>query len=940
MKKIISFFVIVVCLLLTIQLTSCGDKTDSPEVPVVPENPDKPDNPDTPESPDIPEDSVIISNLASPGDDKYYDSYKQTIDELGKLIESGAVSSNEQLIEAAKKYDNIIHTFEKDSLLYLYFEGGWTYMADFEGVCTVDTSSDDEYDDSLLEEYLAELHEFIDSTNNNSSPTKFGSRSSENPSYIISNLKVLFWAPFDDRKVIYNYYNTIFDRLSHLKFSKIKFDHITGNQCSVNDISKFGEYDIVIFNVHGAHNGVPIVPNDLKGLTYKGNSACVAGKDCKFLDKNYLNKIIPSLDKTIFWTLMCFSYQGNSILENVVKQKSAGDYFGATDEINAQENRAWFIPFLINIYAGGSSAKSFIPEGGQWIKYFIVKSNGHIINGEYGHEGYNGICFPLTEVYKAVDNKPSAFWQAPTGEIDKVAKGTGHFKAGIEVKNTKTSKTTKIELKEDNIESTQKKPFKKIIERNTYIFKTDGLEAGTYEYRSYIEFPNGDIKYSNDTYTFEIYKESDKYFELYLGLKYQANKKFALSFNNEVENVHVICDNNSDLNVKFDKTNSELSFNAELGIHKYTFYYEGTLKEINHPYYNSDPSLYGGYIPDPVSIDFSKLRGWFNEVSLNKKGDDILTLPHIQNLKIAPDLEALVSIDLSGCSDLNSIGELTSFELKHLKLNNCKNLTEIGEFRYCTSLQDVDLGNCSKLTELTDRIFDKCSSLNSINLKGCSALSRIGFEAFKDCSSLKFIDFSGCSSLKHISRYAFFRCSSLKSINFNDCSNLEIIEHHAFMDCNALSSLDLSPCAKLKELAKEIFADCSSLSSINFNECLQLIESGAFYYCSKLNTIDLSGCPNLISIQSNAFGDCTNLSKVILPAKVISVYGAFRACPIKIAYCYSPNPSYGNPFPRNIDNYAKIYVPASSVGIYQENWGVWEEDNRGNRIRCLNIFPM
>lgn len=658
MKKIISFFVIVVCLLFTIQLTSCGDKTDSPEVPVVPENPNKPDNPDTPESPDIPEDSVIISNLASPGDDKYYDSYKQTIDELGKLIESGAVSSNEQLIEAAKQYDNIIHTFEKDSLLYLYFEGGWTYMADFEGVCTVDTSSDDEYDDSLLEECLAELHEFIDSTNNNSSPTKFGSRSSENPTYIISNLKVLFWAPFDDKKVIYNYYNTIFDRLSHLKFSKIKFDHITGNQCSVNDISKFGEYDIVIFNVHGAHNGIPIVPSDLKGLTYKGNSACVAGKDCKFLDKNYLNKIIPSLDKTIFWTLMCFSYQGNSILENVVKQKSAGDYFGATDEINAQENRAWFIPFLINIYAGGSSAKSFIPEGGQWIKYFIVKSNGRIINGEYGHEGYNGICFPLTEVYKAVDNKPSAFWQAPTGEIDKIAKGIGHFKAGIEVKNTKTSKTTKIELKEDNIESTQKKPFKKIIERNTYTFKTDGLEAGKYEYRSYIEFANGDIKYSDDTETFEI--EDGDYFEL----QYDGNGHVNIDFNKEVEILRIFCDDEpiSEFWVRYSKLH--WSFNRKSGFHHYKIFYNGQLDEIML----SILDLCGGNFPTPISIKNLNGENKISEISASKTGDYILTVPHLKYISCDKKFAASIkSINLSGCEDLTEITASSFVGAKSLK---------------------------------------------------------------------------------------------------------------------------------------------------------------------------------------------------------------------------------------------------------------------------------
>lgn len=937
MKKIISFFVIVVCLLFAIQLTSCGDKTDSPEVPVVPENPDKPDNPDTPESPDIPEDSVIISNLATPGDDKYYDSYKQTIDELGKLIESGAVSSNEQLIEAAKKYDNIIHTFEKDSILYLYFEGGWTYMADFEGRTAV-KGADEDFDFSQFDDLIAELKEFQNFENNPSS-AKSQSRASHNTRFLAPEINILFWGPYEGSNENSKHVANLFKTACNLFTTReLNYKSLCGSECSINDFKNFGDYDIVIIYTHGAPGGIPTVPNTIKGIEsvpYKfieGNTA--DGTLLKYLSYEFLNDYLPDLSKTVVWTVMCNSFpKSKSVFATVAKQKSAGDFFGATESIDAETNLRFFCPFIVWLYAGASSYDAFSLEGKKWLPYEIKKYKEKV-KGEVGHKGFDGVCYPMTNVAPAVDNKPSAFWQAPTGEIDKVAKGTGHFKAGIEVKNTKTSKTTKIELKEDNIESTQKKPFNQIIERYDYTFKTEGLEAGKYEYRSYIEFTNGDIKYSDDTETFEI--EDGDYFEL----QYDGNGHVNIDFNKEVEILRILCDDEpiSEFWVRYSKLH--WSFNRKSGFHHYKIFYSGQLDEIKL----SPLDLCGGNFPTPISIKPWRGENKISEISASKAGDYILTVPHLKYISCDKNFAASIkSINLNGCEDLieiNASSFVGAKSLKNLDLSNCTNLSYIGGFSECPLLTTVNVSNCPNLTYMHDYTFKNCPLLSTVNFSNCQSLSNIGRYAFDYCTSLISINFSGCQNLSIIDG-AFCVCSSLNSIDFHGCTNLIIIK--GFNKCESLKSIDFSVFTNLTTIDGS-FYDCSSLNSVNFRGCSKLtsIENGSFSYCSSLTAVSINPGSSSVFIGNKVFSYCSNLSKVALQENISLHFDkCFYFSPVKTVYSYSLVPPCNtNPFPKKLTDYAKIYVPASSVEIYKEKWGVWDYSEGYNHKKCVNIFPM
>ena len=910
MKKIISFFVIVVCLFFTIQLTSCGDKTDSAEVPEIPEN---------------------------PRDEAYYDSYIETVENLTSQLNNGTITTNGQLIEFAKNYDNFKSLTEQDGVVYLEFDGGWTYFVDFDGRTAVSPTTEEDIDFSEFDKLLSQLEEFDYAESEDDSRSDVQeSRAATNPEYLPSKFKVLYWGPFDNGADASNCYGDICNRLKYnigtAYESVIDYDAIYGDQCSISDFSKFSEYDIVIFHTHGCKGGMPLVPNTMKGISSLSDrlpKGWVQNIECTALDYNLLSKKLPELGNTVVWTLMCYSFCENSTMASAAKLKSAGDYFGATERINGLINYKLFIPFIARLYRGASSVDAFLPNGHRGYEYTLTDDDEQI-KGVYGHNGFDGVCFPLTGADKAVDNSPVATFQAPSGELDKVLKGNGSFKAGIEVKNTSTLKITKIELTSDNISASSHKDWEQIIDRNKYTFKTDGLEDGTYEYRSYIEFPNGDIKYSENTETFGLI-EGD-YFELYFDNDNSQEFITLIELNNKnsetIDIEAILCDNKS--LIKWDEWSyyydiKNMYLNIKPGIHHYRFYFRGKLNEIS---ISSKNTLCGGYIPQQIIIEANSYH--IQELSTTKRGDYILTLPHVRKIlgNVGDDLQ---DVDLSDCLDLEYI--LLSSHSQH-----------------CSSLSSVNLSGCANLKEIGDYAFEGGSSLSAVDLSGLTNLTKIGVGAFWGCSSLPAVDLSGCANLKEIGVDAFWGCSSLSSIDLSGLTNLTEIGVGAFWGCSSLPAVDLSGLTNLTKIGGSVFSGCSSLSAVDLSGLTNLTEIGvdAFRGCSSLSAVDLSGLTNLTKFGDRAFYNC-NLTEVTIPSKVVDIgLDTFYENPIKKVYCYPTIPPYFyysgfkmnfNPFPDEDDNYAKIYVPASSVKVYKMEWGVWGKDDKGKSI-CLNIFPM
>lgn len=467
---------IVGCLVIFNFLSSCSGQSDEPDVP-------------------RPYPSC---------DEEYFEGYKNTIDALNEQIDNGTILDGNSLIEAAGQFKNIEKKEEEDGIVTLYFKGGWTFSVDFKGNTVVPDFKESDFDYSELDEFDSELSELLQSEVSSTAKPVGETRSTGKEAYLPSTMKILYWAPFDRDNRIVNVINTCCRRITSGGDAVIDFDSKIGKSCSINDLSGFGNYDIVIFAAHGDKMGRPAVPYDLDGLTdvkdLLNESRVLNGEmdvKCKVLDFDFLNRKLPSLDKTVMWTLMCYSFCKNSSLATVIRAKEAGDYFGATAPVNCNVSLSEFYKFTRLLYMGASSFDAFLP--GREGKSYSFAYNGETVNGVFGHSSqFKGICFPYTYVKKAEGNLPVACWQAPKGELEKVVRGNGSFKAGIEIKNRNTSETTKIELLDKNIDSKIKIAYKDIIEGYKYAFKLPELKDGQYEYRSYVEFPNGRILYSNE----------------------------------------------------------------------------------------------------------------------------------------------------------------------------------------------------------------------------------------------------------------------------------------------------------------------------------------------------------------------------------------------------------------------------------------------------------
>ena len=109
-------------------------------------------------------------------------------------------------------------------------------------------------------------------------------------------------------------------------------------------------------------------------------------------------------------------------------------------------------------------------------------------------------------------------------------------------------------------------------------------------------------------------------------------------------------------------------------------------------------------------------------------------------------------------------------------------ITIIGEetLEECKALVSVDLTGCPKLTTIGNSAFYECSAMTSVVFN--NALTTIGDNAFQSCvvTNVVFND-----ALTTIGDYAFYNCSALTNVVFNDA--LTIIGYQAFY--NALASV-------------------------------------------------------------------------------------------------------------------------------------------------------
>ena len=206
----------------------------------------------------------------------------------------------------------------------------------------------------------------------------------------------------------------------------------------------------------------------------------------------------------------------------------------------------------------------------------------------------------------------------------------------------------------------------------------------------------------------------------------------------------------------------------------------------------------------------------------------------------------LNDIDLSNCSLLSELAEDFS-ELVNLNLENCLSMEGL-DLRYASSLQNLNLRDCSSLLELYLPWNDH--SLCTIDLSGCPQICHLGASLNENFNDLKFL--SSCPEVTNLTLYLdsktknltflehSLKLDSLSLFDLESLNNLEGLESVT----DTLSELTLSG-LQLKKFPQSI--DFPQLTSLHITA--ERIEEVDFLKCMpNLEVLDLD-CESLCSVE-------------------------------------------------------------------------------------------
>ena len=213
----------------------------------------------------------------------------------------------------------------------------------------------------------------------------------------------------------------------------------------------------------------------------------------------------------------------------------------------------------------------------------------------------------------------------------------------------------------------------------------------------------------------------------------------------------------------------------------------------------------------------------------------------------------LETVDFSNCSNLETIkGYAFEFcnKITEIDLSGHANLKSIEEYGFGqTGAKTINLEGCSALESIGERAFYQSYECTALNLKGCTALKTIGNRAFLNLSknSAKtegynlVLDFSPCTSLETICESG---CQSAKAVAFILPASVKELQKNAFYLCtNAQYSRYF---CKLPELGS------SALKSLYKKKCYVLPGNKADYENAGFEDVEEFDATGIKSISSSS----------------------------------------------------------------------------------------
>lgn len=225
-------------------------------------------------------------------------------------------------------------------------------------------------------------------------------------------------------------------------------------------------------------------------------------------------------------------------------------------------------------------------------------------------------------------------------------------------------------------------------------------------------------------------------------------------------------------------------------------------------------------------------------------------------------------------------GAFESCSLETVNLPESIKTIEANAFK-ATNLVNVVIP--SKMTELSNYVFELCEKLQSISLP--EGLVKIGNSALGKCMSLQSLSLPqslkdmglgalGQTGLKSITipegvtvlpELCFDFCKELQEVNLP--SHLTKIGGSTFRSCTSLQSIVIPE--SVTEVDEWIFNDCTALENVKLPDNLKYISRCMFYGCTALKTIKLPS--KLTTIRDSGFINCSALQYLDIPETVTSI---------------------------------------------------------------------
>lgn len=480
-------------------------------------------------------DLTIVYNEILNGESQDYDAtYKAVSDDLDIYLDENPNATYAQIQAYVAKYGGSVSTSVVDDVLYVSTPDGRNIQIDQYGSFVPSESTEGEIDDSQMYQLLDDIETALGnpggskasvlSSGSNGEAEESQSQfntSSTGQKRVLTRRNILLWSPWTN--------NQAHERAKVKEIAranKLTYSEILNKDCTLASVKQFANYDIVVLACHGSKRGELVLPmyadesfNDLD-IRYGKNGYTmtkvkVNGKRVNGVIPSYNNvkKNFPKLSRTILWTLMCHAYTTNSVIMKIADSANAADFYGATNAINTTP-LGYLKKFTPAFYNGATSEKAFMAIANKRAIDYSYANNDGTVTGKYCMSALCDVIYQKPRAIEANDNKPRGVMRIDPSMVHAVGlqslhslkssdNGSSEVEAGFWFKNTGTQQVSIVPFSQQSVENVEVAYYGEMIGQYTVEGKTDNLDEGHYEYRTYIKI-DGSYYYSDDTYEIEI----------------------------------------------------------------------------------------------------------------------------------------------------------------------------------------------------------------------------------------------------------------------------------------------------------------------------------------------------------------------------------------------------------------------------------------------------